>query len=516
MGGGIPRSILEPIPLYACSLGGLALLLLIFRALRVIGRQRHYCPAWIVRPFIYVYRKVFFYVLKHIFYPRLFWCRSRSWVIFQALYWGGTIICTFFKAHTPAAIAARAANLTILNFIPLLLSDRLYLMADLLGLPFQTYVQVHGTFGLMTCLQGILHMALSVRQKGWSPDNPVQLYGAIALSAFSLSILALLIRRCLYEVFIKFHYLMAVLALAAAWRHVRLQRLFAQIYLLIGTCLFATLTGFHWVLLLLRNVTHNRFGSRAQIRRGRGSQVAHVIIPINRPFEPYAGMTVYIWMPGVSPFSIFYTHPFSIVWWETNEQGKATSVSLLIERKDGFTKSLLNHQAGEFLTWIDGPYGQQTDLTRYNNILMISSGIGIAAQIPYIRELLNLQPKQIYVVWEVENIDSLDWVYEWMDKLLMQDEGSYILRFALYIGSQGTGSQSPRVWNSKHDRIWRLSGKIDYWTVANGFWDQPGESLVTVSADKHTREEITKVVQTRMKRVVDVVELAFQPSSRSR
>jgi hypothetical protein len=177
--GDILRSFLQPIPLYACSLGGLALLLLILQAFSALSRRRHYWPIWLVRPVVYLYQTVAFYLLKHFLYPRLFWRRSRSWVILQVVYWAGTIICTFIKTHTVASICTRAANLAVLNFIPLLISSRLYLAADLFGLPFQSYVHVHGTFGLMACAQGILHMALAVRQRGWSPGNPAQLYGAI-------------------------------------------------------------------------------------------------------------------------------------------------------------------------------------------------------------------------------------------------------------------------------------------------------------------------------------------------
>lgn len=35
-------------------------------------------------------------------------------------------------------------------------------------------------------------------------------------------------------------------------------------------------------------------------------------------------------------------------------------------------------------------------------------------------------------------------------------------------------------WNSKHDRIWKLSGDIDPWkVVSTEFWRQDGSALVT-------------------------------------
>ncbi|KAG2005323.1 hypothetical protein GB937_008866 [Aspergillus fischeri] len=241
-------------------------------------------------------------------------------------------------------------------------------------------------------------------------------------------------------------------------------------------------------------------------------------------------MTVYIWMPGVSPFSMFYSHPFTVTWWELNEQGKATSISILVQKKDGFTRSLMDHPGKEFLTWIDGPYGERIDLSLYNNVLLVASGMGITAQISYIRELLNQRPKRIFVAWELDDESNLDWVCQWMDQLLLQDKESYvhlapsylnpcangnqILRFGLYLPSHSKSPEHPEPWNSKHDRIWKLSGEIDPWkVVSTDFWRQSGTSLVTVSANKRIRKGITEVIQTKMEHVVDLLELPFQPEN---
>lgn len=197
------------------------------------------------------------------------------------------------------------------------------------------------------------------------------------------------------------HYLLALVALVAIWRHVRLQKVFAQLYMVVGSGILIGTTLLHWCLLIVRNVTAGRFGSRAQVTRAGDS--AQIVIPVNRPFTVYAGMTVYIWMPGVSFLSMFSSHPFMVTWWDVNEQGKATSISLLVQKKDGFTRKLIDHRAKEFLTWIDGPYGERVDLSPYTNILLIASGIGIASQISYIREMLKYHPKRIFVAWELDD-----------------------------------------------------------------------------------------------------------------
>lgn len=65
---------------------------------------------------------------------------------------------------------------------------------------------------------------------------------------------------------------------------------------------------------------------------------------------------------------------------------------------------LEDDQEKQFMAWINGPYNDSpSNLGSYDQALLFASGIGIAAQVPYIRELLELQPKQIFVVWEVND-----------------------------------------------------------------------------------------------------------------
>ncbi|KAL4995402.1 hypothetical protein BDV10DRAFT_196764 [Aspergillus recurvatus] len=428
--------------------------------------QRQQWPHMFVRASRYVYGKVIlsysgkviFVLLRHVVYPQVFRGRSRYWFLHQSIYWAGTLTCNFIKTHTLPSIAARAGNLAVLNFVPLVLAGRLSLAADLLGIPTRSYTA--------------LHVIISIRDKGWSPEQPIQLYGLVAASAFALSIAFLIVRRCLYEVFIKMHYILALVALVAIWRHVRLQKVFTQLYMVVGSGILIGTTLLHWSLLVVAQVT--RAGDSAQI-----------VIPVNRPFTIYAVMTVYIWLPSVSFLSLFYSHLFIVTWWDVNEQGKAASISLLVQKKDGFTRKLIDHAAKEFLTWIDRPYREQ---------------------------MLKYHPKQIFVAWELDDKSNLDWVYNWMDQLLLQDQNSYILRFGLYLPSSQVSSEHLEPWNSKHDRIWRLSGKIDPWkVVSTDFWARTGSSLVTVSANKHIQKGIAEVIRDKMTHVINLLALPFQP-----
>ncbi|KAL3467660.1 hypothetical protein BJX64DRAFT_273728 [Aspergillus heterothallicus] len=433
---------MNPSQIYACALGGIIAYLVTCWVVRYCARQQRWLRV-LVRPGRYLYRKVIFYLLRHVIYP-------------QCIYWAGMLTCNFLVTRGLRLIAARSGHLAVINFIPLILAGRLSLAADILGLPIQSYIRTHGTFGTMVCVQTIMHVATSMRNRDWAPQSP-------ALSAFALSMALLVIRRCLYEVFIKLHYMLALIALFAIWRHIRVQRIFAHIYILIASGILVGTTLVHWVTLVVRNL----------------------IIPVNRPFTVYAGMWVYIWIPGVSPFLMFHSHPFMVTWWEENSQGKATTE--------------------ELLTWIDGPYGEPVDLLSYNNVLLVASGIGIVSQISYIRELLKSHLKRIYVAWELDDESNLNWVYHWMNQLLYLDRKSLILRFGIHIPSSPDSPDAPEPWNSTHDRIWKLPGEIQPWkVVTKEFWSGTGTSLVT---------GIKEAIQSNMQHVVDLLKLPFQPGS---
>ena len=139
------------------------------------------------------------------------------------------------------------------------------------------------------------------------------------------------------------------------------------------------------------------------------NDAVRVQITVPRPWRVRAGEFVYIWMPGVSFWSAFQSHPFMISWWDQNADGKSTHIYLLVKPRSGFTQSLLHHSGSTALSaWVDGPYGQMKDLGDYGSVLMFATGIGIAAQVPYIKQLLRgfqeyrVRTKSILLVWQLD------------------------------------------------------------------------------------------------------------------
>lgn len=99
-------------------------------------------------------------------------------------------------------------------------------------------------------------------------------------------------------------------------------------------------------------------------------------------------------------------------------EGNGASIALLLRPRPGFTRKLRDHiePGRKSLAWIDGPYGPSSvgscglsgEVGDYGHVFMVATGIGIAAQIPYIKELLDgrrlgrVRTQRISLVWQLE------------------------------------------------------------------------------------------------------------------
>ncbi|KAG5294008.1 FAD-binding domain-containing protein [Histoplasma capsulatum G186AR] len=338
---------------------------------------------------------------------------------------------------------------------------------------------MHGTVGLTTCIQGLIHVIIYVWRNRFDISDSVQLYGLLSIGSFAILIFLTGIRRWFYETFLKAHSGFAILAAIMLWRHMGMKKVLARLHLLIGLGIFLGTSALHTMMLLARNVTSRQFGSKARIFRG--GDIIRVELSVARPFKVQAGQSIYVWIPRVSFWSHFQTHPFVVVWDKQDDNGKAPNISLLIKERGGFTSKLSRHnQKATFMAWIDGPYGIPLSLGKYTHALMVATGIGIVSLIPCIREFVEAQKQQpilgrtILVAWEPDGESDLDWVKDWMDQLLQEDKGNYILRFGLYRHPRGSAPET----DGQHDRIWNLPVGMD------------PKDLVTQEYIKHKRSLI--------------------------
>ncbi|KAJ5110860.1 hypothetical protein N7532_001395 [Penicillium argentinense] len=188
-----------------------------------------------------------------------------------------------------------------------------------------------------------------------------------------------------------------------------------------------------------RNIVIGKDPVRLSLSSHR-DDIGRITISLPRPWVVRAGERINLGVPHVGIFYLFQNHPFTIAWWECDSKGRAISISVLFRSRSGFTKRLLervepNKECG---AWVDGPFGpssvntiSSTAIGDFGHVLLVSTGIGIATQLPYIKEILDgyhqgkVRTRQISLVWQIDQAGDWECSRNWLQALVEQDNGFY-------------------------------------------------------------------------------------------
>jgi NAD(P)H-flavin reductase len=127
-------------------------------------------------------------------------------------------------------------------------------------------------------------------------------------------------------------------------------------------------------------------------------------------------------MPRVSFWSFLQTHPFYVAF--AREHGHGTKLELLIEARHGWTSKVLMRapfqaqdaedveltSANSYIAVFSGPHGQSVSVEHYGAIILIASGWGLTAQMPYLQTLIRgfrdgtVKAQRIHLIWQVGTI----------------------------------------------------------------------------------------------------------------
>jgi predicted ferric reductase len=227
-----------------------------------------------------------------------------------------------------------------------------------------------------------------------------------------------LFRRRLYEFFLQVHAIASIALLVFLWLHIRGLNTYVLVCLSTAAFLFVLQKILWTIHCLYRNIGS---GPRCQASVTRYSsdnhneEVYQVRVDIKRPWNVVPGQFVYLSLPRARSLGLglFESHPFMVVWAIENEGGQLKSIVLLVRSCRGFTRRLRLAQA-KTTAIIDGPYGgtEAHELANYDKILLMSSGVGIAAHLHMTRYLLLAHNRQtarvrrLTVLWFLETSGS--------------------------------------------------------------------------------------------------------------
>lgn len=287
-------------------------------------------------------------------------------------------------------------------------------------------------------------------------------------------------RRLSYFVFFHTHFWTTVLAAVALLRHLAMQRPVARLCILIGIASGLYFLAVGSIFNCLRNIRPHRgewlprISAEKVYRTTDDEQVVmtdayHVNLWVNRSFKVHPGQYLYLSVPWLGLPSLLQSHPFWIVWWDEDTARGGMNIQMLVRQRSGFTRRLLSCRGKEYSAWFKGPYGQTKNLAKFGTVLMFATDIGIAAHVPYLRELINgsamssVCTRRAVVIWEVKDrsklflplltpcslaADHYTWVKNWFDQLLANDTSfvslSCSVRSRLLIADTRNSNSLPR------------------------------------------------------------------------
>ena len=201
--------------------------------------------------------------------------------------------------------------------------------------------------------------------------------------------------------------MLAIVSAYSIWRHLELKPLVPRIYAYVFAAAFLST-------LLLQGF----FIHRSQARITHFEDAIKVELTLSRPLKVKAGQYINLWIPSLSFWSIFQSHPFTVASWS---DGKQDSLDLFIEPRGGITRKLLHHLTpgtdgsqprldGSLprLALFSGPHGISAPVGDYETVLMVASGSGIVAQLPYLKQLIygynarKSRTRRVHLVWQLE------------------------------------------------------------------------------------------------------------------
>lgn len=214
-----------------------------------------------------------------------------------------------------------------------------------------------------------------------------------------------LLRRRLYELFLRTHQALAVATAVCAGIHLGSIKDYNRLPLYVFAGGFCLVASMRIVLMAYQNKRLGYPCPRVLLKLSHGTIKATIIL--SRPLQVDAGQYINLWVPSVSLLS---SHPFMVTSWAPTPQGK---VKLYIQPRQGFTRTLASRASAEGAQHISSRaffslHGSCMPVWDYECVLLFATGYGVAAMLPFLSKLLygykerKSFTKRIHLVWQVQ------------------------------------------------------------------------------------------------------------------
>jgi len=144
-----------------------------------------------------------------------------------------------------------------------------------------------------------------------------------------------------------------------------------------------------------------------------------------------AGQYINVYMPTGSFWSPWQIHPFVVASARRHEGGML--LELMVEPRRGWTSKLaVRAREGDrtdseqpsrrsYIVIFSGPHGHPIDVDMYGLVILVASGWGLMAQVPYLQHLIRgnnnstTKARRIRLIWQLGHEGWLICSYQWLD-----------------------------------------------------------------------------------------------------
>ncbi|KAK7985501.1 hypothetical protein PG996_005258 [Apiospora saccharicola] len=393
---------------------------------------------------------------------------------------------------------------------------------------------VHSTCGLMSFGLLFLHVVIVVVERGSFSWRVTQELFAM-IGTLSLSLLVCLtipaLRRSFYEAFIRTHQVLAMSFLVGLWQHLSSFADFPWLYLYIYFGVVLSLHILQAVFLSYHNIVWGEPFPRARVTYKNGAMRIRLQLPRAVKFD--AGQYIGLWMPTSSFTSFFQIHPFMVTSWAEIAQ---YNIELFVEPRRGITSKLLRNatldtnRSAYRTAFFSGPHGKSVPVWDFETVLLVATGFGIAAVLPYLRKLIrgyNLcrgRTRRIHLVWLVNNLELVAAAGDLLNDALSDDTigDGYVQQY----GKHARATLFPGLpqWEDilkseiqgdflmpEIEKV--LDGKADedFFRRLQRFERERGKILVLISGNCEVQDELCSLTRKYMFDGVQLQELDYQP-----
>ncbi|KAF5535135.1 FAD-binding domain-containing protein [Fusarium mexicanum] len=267
--------------------------------------------------------------------------------------------------------------------------------------------------------------------------------------------------------------------------------------------------------MLLTNISTDSISTANIHQIGHGVEIQ---VSMPRPLKYRAGQFVFLSIPRLAAFQ---SHPFQIAW-EYLGEGGCQVIVFVVQPRHGFTSRLrLAAPMRDYAALVEGPYGRSIATEQYGTVLLFATGIGIAGQLPYMKEQLHLyrewrtQTRRHVLFWEMDAEEYRYWVNEWINEIL-----SWNIAYEIHLYIRGhflTEDAEAGVSVKKGEKLLRLT--LNYFPMEPENLIRSeiqkrgdrGRMLVSLCTDSSTSRVVSKAIAPIIGKDVDLVELDFCP-----